>query len=387
MQLKELLGLRVMPLPSFQLFKTLSKFNIFYMSNHLTYLKQALELAELKRGFCAPNPAVGAVIVKEGHILATGYHRGAGHPHAEVEALRQLSAEQSIDATLYVTLEPCAHYGRTPPCTELLIKHKIKAVYYGFKDPNPLVSGKGEQQLIKAGIFCQYHPLKEIDTFYQSYNYWTHMGRPWIIAKLAMSLDGKIAGYKGQRITITGDELHKYTHQCRKHADAILTTARTILHDDPQLNVRIGEKLYKKPVYVLDTELYFPLTAHLLKTAQNITIFHSNNADASRREMLESLGIRCVSVSRDCGKLSLNQVLEYIGQDGVHDLWVEAGGTCFQSFVSQSLAHQALIYMAPKWLGENAQLAFNGNLDLSHYTAHWRIMGNDMLCEFSLSSS
>ncbi|MGB6976420.1 MAG: bifunctional diaminohydroxyphosphoribosylaminopyrimidine deaminase/5-amino-6-(5-phosphoribosylamino)uracil reductase RibD, partial [Gammaproteobacteria bacterium] len=238
------------------------------------YLLEALELAELRRGFCAPNPAVGAVVVKQGRVLATGYHKASGQPHAEAEALGSLG-DEARGATLYVTLEPCCHLGKkTPPCTELLIARGIREVYYGFTDPNPQVAGLGAQALQAAGIPCKHVPLASIDEFYQSYAHWWQTRQPWLTAKLALSLDGKIAGAKGKRMNITGAELQQYTHTLRHQADALLTTARTILNDDPQMNVRLGDKVIAKPLYIIDRELYLPLTARIWQTAKTICILH-----------------------------------------------------------------------------------------------------------------
>jgi diaminohydroxyphosphoribosylaminopyrimidine deaminase/5-amino-6-(5-phosphoribosylamino)uracil reductase len=349
----------------------------------LVYLKQALDLARQRRGFCAPNPAVGAVVVKNAQVISTGTHWAAGFPHAEVEALQSLTPEQSRDAEIYVTLEPCSHHGRTPPCTQLLIEKGIKAVYYAYQDPNPLVSGRrGAQQLLAAGIPCQHTPLSEITHFYQSYLHWTQHKRPWVTAKLAISLNGKIADAQGQPLAITGKILNEYTHQQRKQADAILTTCKTIRCDDPKLNARIDGQAYRKSIYVLDSGLNFPPHAQLLTTAANITLFYTDNAPLNRRLALESKGIRCMPIKQEHDNICLNEVLMAIGKDGVHDLWVEAGGECFQAFIAQRLVQRALVYVAPKWLSSDAQSAFHTPLDLSQLGhIQWQSMGNDMMCE------
>src|SRR3990167_2136538 len=170
---------------------------------HIHRLKQALSLAESQRGFCAPNPSVGALVVKEGELIAEGVHRGPMKPHAEVEAIHH-AGNQAEGASLYVTLEPCCHWGRTPPCTDLIVKSRIKAVYYAFQDPNPKVAGQGAKQLQAAGIECHSVELPEVTDFYRSYHYWIREGRPWVTAKLAISLDGKIAGPHGEPVSLTG---------------------------------------------------------------------------------------------------------------------------------------------------------------------------------------
>src|SRR3990167_3956342 len=208
-------------------------------------MQQALSLAQSQRGCCAPNPAVGAVIVKEGQVISTGTHLGSGHPHAEIEALKSLG-DQAKGATLIVTLEPCCHFGKTPPCTDQIIKSGIGEVYFVLLDPNPVVAGKGVTALKKAGIRCELIDLPEIRAFYESYIYWINNHRPWVTAKMALSLDGKIAGPDRVSVNITGKALQQLTHQYRQKSDALLTTINTIIHDNPQLNVRLDHTLVNK---------------------------------------------------------------------------------------------------------------------------------------------
>ncbi len=184
------------------------------------YIKKTLTLAEQRRGFCAPNPAVGAVVVKNEKIIGSGAHQQCGEPHAEVLAL-QAAGEAARGATLYVSLEPCCHWGRTPPCSELIIQSGISAVYYAYRDPNPAVAGQGAEKLRAAGIDCHYVAMPEADDFYASYYYWTEHHRPRVTAKIALSLDSKIAGVNGQPLTITGVPLQQYTHHGRQHSDAL----------------------------------------------------------------------------------------------------------------------------------------------------------------------
>ncbi len=353
--------------------------------SHTQYMMQALALAQIRRGFCAPNPAVGAVVVKGDEVIAEGYHMAPGQPHAEVNALAKLSDEQSRDAIVYVTLEPCCHQGRTPPCVDLLIQKGVKAVYYGFRDPNPLVAGQGAKQLQAAGVTCQFLPLPEVTAFYQSYAYWHQYRRPWVTAKIALSLDGKIAGANGEPVAITGPELQQYTHQCRKKSDAILTTIATVLCDNPQLNVRLAGETISKPVYILDSRLRFPMDAQLLSTAASITLLYLDDGNNTLKNSLSTHSIRCVPIPAKHGKISLQAVLEYIGQDGVHDLWVEAGGTCFQALLSEGLVHRALIYQSLKWLGEAAQPAFTGQFDALQkaQTMTRYSVGNDVVSDLS----
>jgi len=347
------------------------------------YLRQALSFAELRRGFCAPNPAVGAVVVKANQILAMGYHLGSGHPHAEVEALNKIG-EEAKGATLYITLEPCCHTNKkTPPCTDLILQHGIAKVVYAFRDPNPSVSGKGEQLLKDAGIECLHQPLPEIDEFYQSYQFWWHYQRPFVTAKIAMSLDGKIAGSNGARINITSTEAQQFTHQKRKAADAILTTAKTIQKDNPLMNVRLNNQEYKKTIYILDSNLSVSLSAKIFSSAEKAIIFHQKNVDKEKIALFEKNGVSCIEIASNTQGLDLSEVVNIIGQAGMHDLWVEAGGSCFAAFAKAKLLQKAFIYVAPKWLGENAQAAFGGNNDVfaGVKSNKWFALGKDAVCE------
>lgn len=328
------------------------------------YLGLALTEASARRGFCAPNPAVGAVIVKDGQILAVGKHWAAGQPHAEVDALNQLSQEQSRGATLYVTLEPCCHFGKTPPCTDLIIERKIGRVFYAYADPNPVVAGKGEAILNAAGIPCEHYPLAEIDEFYRSYLYWRNHGRPWVSAKLALSLDGKIAAGDGSPVPITGLECQRLTHESRCASDAILSSANTVLADNPLLNVRLSETI-AKPIYILDRRLRLTGDEKIFGSADSVTIFHSKSFLPKSRLNLEEKGARCIAVDEIDEGLDLLAILDCIGNDGMHDLWIEAGGKLFYQFYTQDLIHRALIYLSPKTLGEEAKSAFPESFDVT----------------------
>jgi len=348
-------------------------------ANDKAFLYQALDLAKIRRGFCAPNPSVGALIVRDGKVLTTGYHYAAGLPHAEINALENLQ-ETAKDATIYVTLEPCCHFGRTPPCTNALIAAGIKRVVYGYRDPNPIIAGKGEENLLSENIEVLHLPLPEIDQFYASYRFWHQNHRPFITAKLAMTLDGKIAGPNAQPIQITAKEINQFTHEARKRSDAILSTAKTIIQDDPQLNVRLDKEIIAKPLYILDSHLNLPLNAQIFKTANSITIFHAKNAPAARLEALQALGANCIHIESTSKGLNLTQVIEIIGKAGVHDLWIEAGSHCFNAFLHQGLLNRALLYIAPWAIGAGIP-AFTTPIDFRNAQISWQSYGKDVLCE------
>ncbi|MBI4403739.1 MAG: bifunctional diaminohydroxyphosphoribosylaminopyrimidine deaminase/5-amino-6-(5-phosphoribosylamino)uracil reductase RibD [Deltaproteobacteria bacterium] len=351
--------------------------------NDALFLKQALELADTRKGFCAPNPAVGAVVVQDGKIVSQGVHQKAGSPHAEVEALNGL--QDAENTTVYVTLEPCCHWGKTPPCTDLLIQKKVSRVVYGLMDPNPLVRGRGQASLEQAGISCQWFQLPEIEKFYRGYSHWvTHEKTPYVTAKLAVTLDGKIAGAQGERKQITGPELEKFTHEHRRRSDALLTTVETILCDDPRLDVRIDSEVLQKPLYVLDTFMRLPEKARVFDTAQSITLFHGADVPQTRLHLLEDKGVRLVPVQKEELGLNLLDVVKEIGQAGCHELWVECGGTCIWALVRKKLLGRVFIYVAPKWMGKDGKAAFGEDAwDLANgsKSVQWSSRGKDALCE------
>lgn len=355
------------------------------MPSDIDFLKIALMEAATRRGFTAPNPAVGAVVVKDGKILSTGFHFAPGHPHAEVDALSKIG-DEATGATLYVTLEPCCHHGRTPPCTELILSRGIVRVVYGYKDPNPAVAGKGATFLIANGIACELISIDTINDFYRAYQFWWDHHRPFVTLKIALSADGKIAGKNGTPVEITGETCRVLTHQHRKASDAILTSVKTIINDDPQLNVRLDQTIIKRPIYVLDRQLQFPLNARLAKTAESVTLFCSATEDLSRLDLLQRNNIRCIPVSCNRMGLNLENVLDHIGKDGVHALWVEAGGRVFQAFFKSRLAQRALIYASTKELGPEAQPAFTESFDILRVSQdiQWKSCGDDLVADLRL---
>jgi len=350
------------------------------------YLLLALAQAESRRGFCAPNPAVGAIVVKDGEVIASGKHWASGCPHAEVDALDNVG-NAAVGATLFVTLEPCCHHGKTPPCTELIMRRGLKRVVFALMDPNPKVSGKGMQALQEAGIDCQQIDVPEITVFYRSYVYWTQEHRPWVTMKLAISADNKISGSDGKPLQITGEACREFTHCWRQRSDALLTTVQTIINDDPQMNVRLSGENIAKPIFLLDSRLRLPLHARIFKTAKSITVYHRRDCDALQINRLQEKGVRCVAVdfkssSPSGAQLNLKNILDDIGQEGVHDLWVEAGAQCFQSFYQANLAQRIFIYRSKKIVGEQALPAFpESKSPLSSKDIVWKPLGEDVICE------
>ncbi len=347
------------------------------------YLKEALALAAQGRGRCAPNPAVGCIVVRDGRIIGRGFHQGCGQLHAEVNALHGLSDAETIGALVYVTLEPCCHHGRTPPCTTLLINKKVKAVYYGFADPNPLVAGQGQAALQAAGIHCERLDCVEINRFYDSYAHWTQRHRPWVTGKLALSLDGKVAGSKGEPLSITNPSLQALTHDFRDSCDALLTSAKTIICDDPQLTVRKNGKIFSKKLFILDPRLEMPESARLLTLHSDIILLHKERVDRERVDYWQGRGIVCVQLPEAQGCVDLDALLDYAGEQGVHDLWLEAGPSLLNACLSKGLLQRLLLYVAPKIYGMDALEAFPKPMNFIEKakTLVWQVAGNNVYCD------
>lgn len=346
------------------------------------HMLHALHLAQQAQGQCAPNPCVGAVLVRSDEVIAQGYHHSPGKPHAEIEVLQQ-AGNNAKGASMYVTLEPCCHYGRTPPCTQAIIDAGVREVIYAFLDPNPQVAGKGAQQLQQAGIDVRKVSLKPIDEFYQAYQYWWQHQQPWVTLKLAMSLDGKIADTDGRTAIITGSDCQRFTHQQRHDTDAILTSVKTIIKDNPQLNARLTSDAIAKPIYIIDSALAIPEHAHIWSTAKNLTLLHSERVTTAKTKQLEQKGARCIAVAENQSGLDLAAVLKIIGRDGMHNVWVEAGGRLSQALLEQRFVQRAYFYIAAKSLGEQALTGLSKAINFSQQVKqiHWQSMGVDAICQ------
>lgn len=347
---------------------------------HDQFLKAALDEAWLGRGKCYPNPSVGAVAVVNGEIIARALHQGAGTPHAEQLLLTQIPPDLK-EVTLYVTLEPCNHWGRTPPCTDAIIAYGIRRVVYGFADPNPVVEQNDTPaRLQAAGIDVIYHPIAEINAFYESYAYWSQTKRPFVTVKMAQSLDGKIAGEHGAPALISNDSTHRMTHFSRYHTDIILTSARTIHMDNPQLNARMNEEVFAKPVAVILGETPLLETAQIFETSASLLLFYSKNKPACDGHPK----ITCFEASSDTHDLrrsiDLSVVMQTLGELGYHDVWVEAGSQLFQSLHQQGLVNRTLLYIAPKILGSKATSLYNAQIFNHPHTCQWHTMGDNVLC-------
>tara|TARA_R110002126_G_scaffold239409_1_gene382685 strand:- start:109611 stop:110669 length:1059 start_codon:yes stop_codon:yes gene_type:complete len=300
---------------------------------HEQFLLAALKQARLRRGSTAPNPSVGAVAVCAENIIAQAAHPGVGHLHAE-QLLLQALPEDCSSITIYVTLEPCNHWGRTPPCVDALIARRVKQVVYAYADPNPVVAENNTPALLKAhGIDVLHYPMTVINKFYESYTFWFKTGRPWVTVKMAQTFDGKIAGEGGARAMLSNAVCADFTHQERLHTDVILTTAKTIQADNPLLNARVGDDVVAKPIAVLDRTRSLAASANIHQTAKPLHLYHGKP---------------------DEKQLDLHAILDDLGRIGYHDVWVEAGAELFNHLHQQNLVQRTYLYLVPKILGTRA---------------------------------
>lgn len=343
------------------------------MNQDLFFMKRALELS--KKGSCqvCPNPMVGAVIVKDGRIIGEGWHRGPGLPHAEIEALRSCRTDPA-GATMYVTLEPCNHYGRTPPCSEAIIKAGIREVKYAVADPNPKACG-GAERLRKAGIRTESGlGREEALELNRKFLYFCLTGRPWVIMKAAMSLDGKIATSGGESQWITSERSRKMAHRLRAEVNAVLVGSGTLLADDPLLTNRMAKPIARQPLKILlDSALKInPQHRLMADSPENLLIFCTVEAPEAKEEELRRLGARVIRQGKT-GWIDLDEALIALGRLGVQSLLVEGGRMVFTSFWESGLVNEYYLFFAPFFIGGEASPGVLGGLGLDSLTKAERL--------------
>lgn len=322
------------------------------MMNDQYYMQLALDLAASAKGKTNPNPLVGAVVVKDGTIVGTGLHRKAGEPHAEVHAFR-MAGEHAKDATLYVTLEPCSHFGKTPPCANLVKESGVKRVVVAMEDPNPSVAGRGIQLLREAGIEVEIGLLEnQARRLNERFIHNMVTSRPYVISKFAMTLDGKIATYNGHSQWITGADARKDVHELRNEVDAILVGIGTVLKDNPALTTRLTDREGKNPIRVIvDRQLRTPLDAQVLQTDIARTIIVTAQGQQENAKAFKHTGAEFIYVPLVDGMLDLHRMLEELYKLNITDLLVEGGGEINASFLRLGLIQKYFVYVAPKLLG------------------------------------
>ena len=326
-----------------------------------SYMREALRIAEYARGRTSPNPLVGAVIVRDGAIVASGWHRAAGEPHAEIHALR-MAGELARGATLYVTLEPCAHHGRTGPCAEAVIAAGLARVVIALSDPNPLVAGRGIHLLTAAGIevttgICEDEARRQNEIFLK----WVTTKRPFVTLKTAMTLDGKIASHTGASRWITGAAARARVHAYRNEYDAILVGIGTVLADDPSLTTRLEHGTGKNPLrIVLDSEARTPLDAKLVADGAAPTIIVvSERADHRRVNLLRACGAEVVTLGTQ--RVDIAALLDYLGAREITSLFVEGGAAVNWSLLAGGSVDKVHAFIAPMLMGgETAKTPIGG---------------------------
>ena len=320
----------------------------------IEYMRRAIELAERGVGFTNPNPMVGAVIVKGGKVIGEGWHERCGEWHAERNAFRNCTVPAE-GATMYVTLEPCCLYGKTPPCTEAIIEHGIARVVVGMEDPNPLVAGKGIALLREAGIevVCgvEEEALREQNRVFLKY---ISTKLPWVAMKTAMTLDGKIATRTGDSKWITGAEARAYVHELRHRFMAIVVGIGTAVADDPLLNCRIEGRGVRQPIrVVVDSNARLSLDSQLVKTAgeYRTIVAHTCFAPEERVKALREIGVEMLLCKEKEGLVDVRNLLELLGQSGIDSILLEGGGSLNYTFLAEGLADELYAFIAPKIVG------------------------------------
>ncbi|MFC2071117.1 bifunctional diaminohydroxyphosphoribosylaminopyrimidine deaminase/5-amino-6-(5-phosphoribosylamino)uracil reductase RibD [Chloroflexota bacterium] len=331
----------------------------------MEYMKQALSLAKLALGQVSPNPAVGAVVVKDGEIVGQGYTQLPGSWHAEVVALKQ-AGEKARGGVMYVTLEPCCHYNRTPPCTQEIIAAGISKVHLAMLDPNPLVSGQGADELEREGIRTYVgecgEEAKEIN---EAYIKFITTGMPFVTAKFAVSLDGKIATKSGDSEWISGSEARKYVHYLRYTADVIMAGANTVIVDDPRLTCRYGGtggEVRKQPLRVIvDGRGHAPVTAKVFSESGKTLLALGKFVKLEKKEALAQAGAELLELPSAEGSVDLKRLLKTLGEREITSVLVEGGGILLGSLFDYGLVDKVIAFIAPIIIGgEEAKTAVVG---------------------------
>ena len=317
------------------------------------YMLRAIQLAKQGEGWTNPNPMVGAVIVKNGRIIGKGYHKKCGELHAERNAIASLT-ESAEGATIYVTLEPCCHYGKTPPCTEAIIEQKIKRVVIGSRDPNPKVSGKGIKMLQEAGIeVIEDFMREECDRLNPVFFHYITTKTPYVVMKYAMTLDGKIATKTGASKWITGEAARAEVQHMRHRYMGIMAGIGTVLADDPMLNVRVEG--WKSPIRILcDSGLRIPLDGQIVKSAgkyRTIVAYADSENTEAKRKRLHEMGVETICCPDENNQVDLKKLMRYLGEEGIDSILLEGGGTLNDSALRAGIVQEVQAFIAPKLFG------------------------------------
>jgi len=324
-------------------------------------MKQALSLARRGLGSTSPNPVVGALVVKDGRIIGSGYHKRAGAPHAEIMALRE-AGDGARGATLYVTLEPCNHYGRTPPCTKAILESGISTVVIGARDPNPHVTGGGAAYLRAQRIEVRCGVLEEACKMANEvYIKYVTQDRPFVIIKAALTLDGWIATNRRDSKWITNERSRRFVHTLRRRADAIMVGVETVIADDPLLTPYLKKGSGRNPLRVIvDTHLRVPLESRILTEERSALtcIAAGSRVSTAKRKRIEGLGARVISCKVRDGHVGLEDLLDKLAKNSICSVLVEGGAGLFSSIIRERLVDKYYLFLAPKLLGGDNGVPF-----------------------------
>jgi len=317
------------------------------------FMKMALRLAEKGKGRTSPNPLVGAVLVKDGKVISSGYHKRFGSPHAEAAAIKK-AGKRAEGSTLYVNLEPCNHFGKTPPCTKSIIESGIKRVVAGMQDPNPINDGKGLRELRRNNIRVRCGVLKaEARRLNKRFEKFMREKRPYVTVKVAQSIDGKIATFSGDSKWISNAASRRFVHKLRAEVDAILIGSNTAVKDNPLLTARRpGSR--KQPVrIVLDSRLKISVKSRLIKSSRSskVIVATTRRHPAKKAAQLRRKGIDVTVFTEKNGMVDLRELLRYLAGIGISNLLVEGGGNAIASFLDNGLADEMLVFVSPRIIG------------------------------------
>lgn len=353
------------------------------------WMRRAIELAKRAVGKTNPNPMVGAVVVKDGRVIGEGYHQRIGGLHAERNALAACT-ESPEGATIYVTLEPCCHYGKTPPCTEAIIENHLARVVIGSRDPNPKVAGKGVRILREAGIEVVEDFLREeCDAVNPVFFQYIREKEPFVALKYAMTADGKIAANSGKSQWITGETAREHVHELRNYYKGILVGIGTVLADDPMLTCRIPGG--RNPVRIVcDSSLRIPLECRLVNSVDEAPVIVAcTKADPEKRKALEAKGVQVLVTEEEDGKVSVSDLLRKLGELEIDGILVEGGGTVNAAFVRAKAVHRVYAYLGAQIFGGvNRFTPVSGNGieevadSLKLKDPQVKIFGNDVLIQY-----
>ncbi len=338
-----------------------------HMPSHVqqeTYMQQALELARKGAGQVSPNPMVGAVLVKGGQVVGEGYHEQLGGPHAEVNALN-LAGDSAQGADLYVTLEPCSHHGKTPPCVDAVIKAGVGRVFVGMVDPNPAVSGEGVRKMREAGISVEVGLLEDTcRRLNEAFIKYITGKTPFVLLKAALTLDGKIATYTGDSKWITCEESRRRVHRIRAEVDAVIVGVGTVIADDPQLTVRMYEGPYTNPLrVVIDSSLRIPVTSRMLQpdmAAETLIVTAPQKAESKKALGLIKRGARVIGVPEAEKGIDLAALMLRLGEEGIASALLEGGAEINASALASGIVDKVMLFYAPKIAGGKDAISFVG---------------------------